>query len=92
MKLSALVLVTVAIIVNVAQAQLSPERGQGFPIGYCSVLPTAKTGAAVRKQAPILVQNLISAIQGQPLEAKYDRYTSCPIVTGYGKLVLAYQH
>lgn len=60
-----------------------------FPIGDCSGLPTSKTGAAVRKQAPVLVQNLISAIQGQPLEAKYDGYTSCPIVTGYGKLVLA---
>jgi sulfide:quinone oxidoreductase len=60
-----------------------------FPIGDCSGLPTSKTGAAIRKQAPVLVKNLISAIQGQPLEAKYDGYTSCPLVTGYGKLVLA---
>jgi sulfide:quinone oxidoreductase len=60
-----------------------------FPIGDCSGLPTSKTGAAIRKQAPVLVKNLISAIQGEPLEAKYDGYTSCPLVTGYGKLVLA---
>jgi sulfide:quinone oxidoreductase len=60
-----------------------------FPIGDCSGLPTSKTGAAIRKQAPVLVQNLISAIRGEPLEAKYDGYTSCPLVTGYGKLVLA---
>jgi sulfide:quinone oxidoreductase len=28
-------------------------------------------------------------MRGEPLTAKYDGYTSCPIVTGYGKLVLA---
>jgi sulfide:quinone oxidoreductase len=66
-----------------------PKFPNVFPIGDCSGLPTSKTGAAVRKQAPVLVQNLLSAIQGEPLEAKYDGYTSCPIVTGYGKLVLA---
>ncbi len=66
-----------------------PKYRNVFPIGDCSGLPTSKTGAAIRKQAPVLVMNLISAIQGQPLEAKYDGYTSCPLVTGYGKLVLA---
>lgn len=60
-----------------------------FPIGDCSGLPTSKTGAAIRKQAPVLVANLISAIKGKPLTAKYNGYTSCPLVTGYGKLVLA---
>lgn len=66
-----------------------PKFPNVFPIGDCSGLPTSKTGAAIRKQAPVLVQNLISAIKGEPLTAKYDGYTSCPIVTGYGKLVLA---
>ena len=66
-----------------------PKFPNVFPIGDCSGLPTSKTGAAIRKQAPVLVQNLISAITGEPLTAKYDGYTSCPIVTGYGKLVLA---
>jgi sulfide:quinone oxidoreductase len=66
-----------------------PKYPNVFPIGDCSGLPTSKTGAAIRKQAPVLVQNLISAIKGQPPTAKYDGYTSCPIVTGYGKLVLA---
>ena len=66
-----------------------PKFANVFPIGDCSGLPTSKTGAAIRKQAPVLVQNLISAIRGEPLTARYDGYTSCPIVTGYGKLVLA---
>jgi sulfide:quinone oxidoreductase len=66
-----------------------PKFANVFPIGDCSGLPTSKTGAAIRKQAPVLVQNLVSAIRGEPLLARYDGYTSCPIVTGYGKLVLA---
>ncbi len=60
-----------------------------FSLGDNSSLPTSKTGAAIRKQAPILVANLLSAMEGKPLVASYNGYTSCPLVTGYGKLVLA---
>ncbi|HOY19589.1 MAG TPA: FAD/NAD(P)-binding oxidoreductase [Haliscomenobacter sp.] len=60
-----------------------------FGIGDASSLPTSKTGAAIRKQAPVLVANLIAAMAKQPLNAEYTGYTSCPLVTGYGKLVLA---
>jgi sulfide:quinone oxidoreductase len=60
-----------------------------FSLGDASSLPTSKTGAAIRKQAPVLVQNLLSAMQAQPLAASYDGYAACPIVTGYGKLVMA---
>lgn len=60
-----------------------------FSLGDCSSLPTSKTGAAVRKQAPVLVANLTAAMAGRPLTARYDGYTSCPVVTAYGKLVLA---
>jgi sulfide:quinone oxidoreductase len=60
-----------------------------FALGDCSNLPTSKTGAAIRKQAPVVVRNLLAAMQGQPLPAKYGGYTSCPLITGIGKLVLA---
>lgn len=60
-----------------------------FSLGDSSGLPTSKTGAAIRKQAPVLVENILSFIAHQTLNAKYDGYTSCPLVTGYGKLVLA---
>lgn len=66
-----------------------PRFANVFGIGDCSGLPTSKTGAAVRKQAPVVVENLLASIAGKPLLAKYDGYTSCPIVTGYGRLVLA---
>ena len=60
-----------------------------FSLGDCSSLPTSRTGAAIRKQAPVLVDNLLAFRAGAPLVAKYDGYASCPLVTGYGKLILA---
>ncbi|WP_075051518.1 FAD/NAD(P)-binding oxidoreductase [Hydrotalea sp.] len=60
-----------------------------FSLGDASSLPTSRTGAAIRKQAPVLVQNLLALMQGQSLTASYTGYTSCPLITGYGKLVLA---
>lgn len=60
-----------------------------FALGDASSLPTSKTGAAIRKQAPVAVHNLVAAIQGRPLPDTYHGYTSCPLVTGYGRLILA---
>ena len=60
-----------------------------FSLGDVSSLPTSRTGAAVRKQAPVLVSNLLSLMKGETLDSKYTGYTSCPIITGYGKLMLA---
>lgn len=60
-----------------------------FSLGDCSSLPTSKTGAAVRKEAPVLVDNLLAHASGQRLSASYDGYASCPLVTGYGRLILA---
>lgn len=74
--------------VNVNTLQHSKYKNI-FSLGDSSGLPTSKTGAAIRKQAPILVANLFSAMEGKPLVASYNGYTSCPLVTGYGKLVLA---
>ncbi|HLL79042.1 MAG TPA: FAD/NAD(P)-binding oxidoreductase [Ktedonobacteraceae bacterium] len=69
----------------------NPDFPNVFAIGDCSALPTSKTGAAIRKQAPVLVKNLLAAMHNEtvPGPASYDGYTSCPLVTGYGKLVLA---
>jgi sulfide:quinone oxidoreductase len=60
-----------------------------FSLGDASNLPTSKTGAAIRKQVPVVVENLLSATYGEDLKAKYDGYTSCPLVTGYDSLILA---
>lgn len=60
-----------------------------FSAGDCSSLPTSKTGAAVRKEVPVLVENLLAHRAGEKLAARYDGYASCPLVTGYGRLILA---
>jgi sulfide:quinone oxidoreductase len=60
-----------------------------FALGDSSSLPTSRTGAAIRKQAPVLVENLEAYRAGRPLLASYDGYASCPLVTGIGKLILA---
>ncbi|USK36461.1 NAD(P)/FAD-dependent oxidoreductase (plasmid) [Bacillus sp. F19] len=60
-----------------------------FGIGDCTNLPTSKTGAAIRKQAPVLVQNLLCQMNAMPVIHEYNGYTSCPLVTGYGSLILA---
>ncbi|GAC1425172.1 MAG: FAD/NAD(P)-binding oxidoreductase [Ktedonobacteraceae bacterium] len=69
----------------------NPDYPNVFAIGDSSALPTSKTGAAIRKQAPVLVKNLLAAMRNEtvPGPASYDGYTSCPLVTGYGSLILA---
>ena len=66
-----------------------PRFPEVFALGDNSSLPTSRTGAAVRKQAPVLALNLLSFRAGKPLEERYDGYASCPLVTGYGKLIMA---
>jgi sulfide:quinone oxidoreductase len=61
-----------------------------FSLGDVSNLPTSKTGAAIRKQVPVTVANILKLIEVEGLSSKeYNGYTSCPLVTGYGKMVLA---
>lgn len=68
-----------------------PRYPNVFSLGDASGLPTSKTGAAIRKQAPVLVENLLAQLHGKSADspASYDGYTACPLVTGYGKLILA---
>ncbi len=61
-----------------------------FALGDAAHLPTAKTGAAARKQAPVVVENILTLMdRNQISDAAYSGYSSCPIVTGYGKMLLA---
>ena len=60
-----------------------------FSLGDTSNLPTSKTGAAIRKQAPTTANNILCLVDGKPLDGHYDGYTSCPLVTSYGTMILA---
>lgn len=73
--------------INTLQSAVYPNI---FGIGDVAALPTAKTGAAIRKQAPVVVDGILSMLEkGSLSEAVYEGYSSCPLVTGYGKMVLA---
>jgi sulfide:quinone oxidoreductase len=60
-----------------------------FSLGDASNLPTSKTGAAVRKQVPVLVDNLLSARKREELTERYNGYTACPLVTSQNTVVMA---
>ncbi|KAJ2793459.1 hypothetical protein H4S07_007042 [Coemansia furcata] len=61
-----------------------------YAIGDCSSLPTSKTAAAAAAQSSVLKHNLLNQIRGTNAPAaEYNGYTSCPLVTGKNKLVLA---
>ena len=67
----------------------SPNWPNVFALGDAANLPTSKTGAAIRKQAPVLVANLLSVMRGEAPGRRYDGYTSCPLVTARNRMLLA---
>jgi sulfide:quinone oxidoreductase len=60
-----------------------------FALGDVSSLPTSKSLAAIRGQAPVLVANLLAQLDGHPLAAHYDGYTACPLITSFHSVVMA---
>jgi sulfide:quinone oxidoreductase len=60
-----------------------------FGIGDVTGIPNSKTGAAIRKQAPIVAGNVMRFLKGEPMGPAYDGYSSCPIITGIGKVILS---
>ena len=60
-----------------------------FAIGDVSGMPNSKTAAAVRGQAPVLVGNLLAQLDGGKGNGSYDGYSCCPLITGYGKTIMA---
>ncbi|XP_071070275.1 sulfide:quinone oxidoreductase, mitochondrial isoform X3 [Dasypus novemcinctus] len=60
-----------------------------FGIGDCTNLPTSKTAAAVAAQSGILDKTISRIMKNQIPMKKYDGYTSCPLVTGYSRVILA---
>ncbi|MGB0807115.1 MAG: NAD(P)/FAD-dependent oxidoreductase [Salibacteraceae bacterium] len=61
-----------------------------FGVGDVTDLPTARTGAAIRKQAPVVVKNILSLMAGKEASHKgYTGYSSCPLVVSPSKMLLA---
>lgn len=77
--------------VDVDEASLQHKKfANVFGLGDGSSLPTSKTAAAITCQTPVLAHNLHSLMEtGKVGGAAYDGYTSCPLFTGRGSLLLA---
>ena len=60
-----------------------------FAVGDIAQVPMGKTGGSARKQYKVLVDNLISVMNGKKPEAKYAGYTVCPLITDIGTVMLA---
>lgn len=56
-----------------------------FVLGDASNIPTSKAGSVAHFAAEILMENLLSAMEGRELHAKFDGHANCYIETGYGK-------
>lgn len=60
-----------------------------FALGDCANTPNSKTAAAVRKQAPVVAENVLNLLKNRKLTSVYDGYGSCPLTVERGKIVLA---
>lgn len=56
-----------------------------FVLGDASDIPTSKAGSVAHFAGEIVFENLMSAMEGRPLQAKFDGHANCYIETGYGK-------
>ncbi len=59
-----------------------------FGLGDVAGIPMGKTGGSIRKQYKVMCENLVAAMEGKSLDAKYGGYTVCPLIVDYGKVAL----
>jgi len=66
----------------------NPNYPNVWGIGDVMGMPSNKTAASVKMQANVLEQNMLAHMQDQPLPARHNGYTSCPLITSIGKAML----
>ena len=59
-----------------------------FVIGDATNIPASKAGSVAHFEGEILLENVLSYIQGEALEARFDGHSNCFIETGHGKAAL----
>ena len=59
-----------------------------FIIGDATDLQSSKAGSVAHFEADILLENLLSAIEGREMHAKFDGHANCFIESGFGKGIL----
>jgi sulfide:quinone oxidoreductase len=60
-----------------------------FGLGDAGSTPNAKTAAAIRKQVPVVVDNILGLMSSKQLAEGYDGYGSCPLTTSLSTVMLA---
>ena len=60
-----------------------------FALGDIAGIPMGKTGGSARKQYAVLVDNIISLMEGKDMTSFYKGYTVCPLITSIGTVMLA---
>jgi sulfide:quinone oxidoreductase len=60
-----------------------------FALGDAGSTPNSKTGAAVRKQAPVVAENVDAFLKNESLGGEYHGYASCPLVVSNKAMLLA---
>ncbi len=60
-----------------------------FSLGDAGSTPNSKTGAAIRKQAPVVTENVLAVLAGRQPGEEYGGYASCPLTTSRNKMLLA---
>lgn len=60
-----------------------------FGVGDVIGTPFGKTAASVKMQAPVAERNILAFLSGQALPARYNGYTSCPLITSIGRAILS---
>ena len=66
-----------------------PRYANVFSLGDAGSSPNSKTGAAIRKQAPVVVGNLLATMKHTDFTKSYDGYSSCPLVTSHNRCIMA---
>jgi len=59
-----------------------------YCVGDIAGVPKGKTAASVKWQVPVAVNQLVSKIAEKPAQRTYNGYTSCPMITRYGRAML----
>lgn len=60
-----------------------------FSLGDAGSTPNSKTGAAIRKQAPVVAANVLAQLAGGDPTDRYEGYASCPLTTSRSSMLLA---
>lgn len=60
-----------------------------FALGDAGSTPNSKTGAAIRKQAPVVAANVTDRLDGREPTQQYGGYASCPLTTSRSRMLLA---